>query len=460
MKKPFSPNYRWYIFALCAAMFIISQFWRVSNAVVANDLSRDLGLSPENLGLLGGAFFYSFCLAQLPMGPLLDRFGARVVMSTLACIGAASAIVFALSSSGTMAIMARAGIGVGMAAGLMGSYKIFTTWFPPHKFATMSGIMISLGNVGAIGATTPLALLSETLGWRGAFLCMAIITLLLAVIIYVVVRDHPHRQAGTPPDAPPSMSDIFAGLRTVFGSSRFWRLAPLAFASYGAMITVLALWGGPYLMHTYGLSKTTASGILLAIPIGAICGAPLWGRWSDKLGRRKFLIMSVQAVMLLVFSSLALGLKLPGWGLLLQYWLLGFTATASTLLYAQVKETFPLFIAGTALTALNFFLMLGGAVFQHLMGIIMGNWTPSITGYLPVVAYQWGFGVSAALLALALIVYTTSDDTTPEADSLAYTYQNNPGSTDRHADDGIQSRPLSKQQDGKGKDKERGCCRY
>lgn len=415
MEKLFSPHYRWFIFALCAAIFIISQFWRVSNAVVANDLSHDLGLSPESLGLLGGAFFYSFCLVQLPMGFLLDRFGARVVMSSLACIGAASAIIFALSSSGNAAILARAGIGVGMAAALMGSYKIFTTWFSPHEFATLSGIMIALGNMGSIGATAPLALLSEILGWRGAFLCMAAITLVLAVTIYLVVRDHPHRQASTLLQTPPSRGDVFSGLRTVLGSRRFWGLAPLAFASYGIMITVLGLWGGPYLMHVCGLSKTNASVILLATPVGAVCGAPLWGRLSDILRRRKFLILVVQGVSLLVFSSLAMNLPLPRWGLLLQYWLFGFAGVSSTLLYVQVKETFPLSIAGTALTALNFFLMLGGAVFQHMMGIIMGHWTPSITGALPVVAYQWGFGVSAALLALALIVYIGSHDTAPES---------------------------------------------
>ncbi len=417
MEKPFSSHYRWCIFALCATIFILSQFWRVSNAVVANELSHDLGLSPENLGLLGGAFFYSFCLAQLPMGPLLDRFGSRVVMSSLACIGAVSAIVFALSSSSTMAILARAGIGIGMAAALMGSYKIFTTWFSPHEFATLSGIMISLGNMGAIFATTPLALLSETFGWRGAFLCMAGITLLLAVAIYLVVRNHPPQQAGALPHASPSMRNIFSGLHTVFSSSRFWCLAPLSFASYGALITLMGLWGGPYLMHIYGLSKTTASFILLATPVGAICGAPLWGRLSDKLRRRKFLILLVQGVSLLVFFSLAMDLQLPYWGLLVQFWLIGFTGVSSTLLYVQVKETFPLSIAGTALTALNFFLMLGGAVFQHMMGIIMGHWTPSITGVLPTAAYQWGFGISAALLALALIVYINSHDTTPESAS-------------------------------------------
>lgn len=415
MEKPFSSRYRWYIFALCAAIFIISQFWRVSNAVVANDLSHDLGLSPESLGLLGGAFFYSFCLVQLPMGFLLDRFGARAVMSTLACIGAASAVIFAFSSSAAMAILARAGIGIGMAAALMGSYKIFTTWFSPHEFATLSGIMIALGNMGAMGATAPLALLSEILGWRGAFLCMAVITLLLAAAIYLVVRDHPHRPAASRLHAPLSTSDIFSGLLTVLGDSRFWRLAPLSFASYGVMITILGLWGGPYLMHVCGLSKTSASVILLATPVGAICGAPLWGRLSDILRRRKFLILFVQGVSLLLLSSLVMDLQLPRWGLLVQYWLFGFAGVSSTLLYVQVKETFPLSIAGTALTGLNFFLMLGGAVFQHMMGIIMGQWTPSATGALPLVAYQWGFGVSAAVLALALIVYIGSHDTTPES---------------------------------------------
>ncbi len=415
MEKPFSSSYRWYIFALCAAIFIISQFWRVSNAVVANDLSHDLGLSPESLGLLGGAFFYSFCLVQLPMGFLLDRFGARVVMSTLACIGAASAVIFALAGSASTAILARAGIGIGMAAALMGSYKIFTTWFSPHEFATLSGIMIALGNMGAMGATAPLALLSEILGWRGAFLCMAAITLVLAVTIYLVVRDHPHRQTAGRLQTPLSMSNIFSGLLTVLGDGRFWRLAPLSFASYGVMITILGLWGGPYLMHVCGLSKTNASVILLATPVGAICGAPLWGRLSDILRRRKYLILFVQGVSLLLLSSLVLDLQLPRWGLLVQFWLFGFSGVSSTLLYVQVKETFPLSIAGTALTGLNFFLMLGGAVFQHMMGIIMGHWTPSTTGALPLVAYQWGFGVSAAVLALSLIVYIGSHDTTPES---------------------------------------------
>ena len=312
-----------------------------------------------------------------------------------------------------MTVLARAGIGVGMAAVLMGSYKIFTAWFSSHEFATLSGLMLAIGNMGAIGATTPLAWLSESLGWRGACGSMAAVTLLVAGGVYLVARDHPPHRSGTPPHQVPSMAAVWQGMGTVFHEGNFWRMVPLGFATNGALMTAQGLWGGPYLVHSYGMSKTTASSVLLAIPVGLVCGAPLWGRWSDAVVRRKPVILGGQVAMLLVFSSLALHLPLPRWGLVLQCWLLGFTASAAYVLYAQVKETFPLAIAGTALTSLNFFNMLGAAMFQQMTGIIMGRWQPSVAGVLPVAAYQWCFGVSAGLLALGLAVYLASSDTHP-----------------------------------------------
>ena len=411
MAAEHSPWYRWYIFAMCCSTYVISGFWRVSNAVIAGDLSRDLSLSSEMLGLLGGAFFYAFGLAQLPMGPLLDRFGPRLVISLLACIGAASAVVFALAGSGAVAILARAGIGLGMAAVLMGSFKILTTWFLPHEFATLSGILVAVGNLGGVGATIPLAWLSEALGWRGACGLMAAVTLLLAAGIYLIARDRPPQQSGMQEHIPPSLADMREGLRTVFSNGPFWRIAPLGFASYGTLITAQGLWGGPFLVHTYGMTKVAAGSILLATPIGVVCGAPFWGYCSDTLGRRKPLSLVVHCAMLIVFSSLTLHLPLPRWGLMIQFWLLGFTSAAVYVLYAQAKESFPLSIAGTALTGLNFFVILGAAVFQQMTGIIMGYWQPSGNGALPLEAYRWGFGISAGLLALALVLYAFCVDT-------------------------------------------------
>ena len=407
------PHSRLSVFALCAILFILSQFWRVSSAVIAGDLSRDLGLSPGSLGLLGGAFFYSFCLAQLPMGPLLDRYGPRVIMSALACIGAASAILFAFSQDPSTAILARAGIGVGMAAALMGSYKLFTILFPPHDFATVAGILISVGQLGCIGATVPLVWLSDALGWRVAFVFMGILTVIPGIVLYFVLR----HEAKVP--NLPVMRDFFIPLRTVLTSGRFWRIAPLGLASYGTLITAQGLWGGPYLMHVYGLSKAAAGSVLLAIPVGVICGSPLWGRFSDCLAKRKSPILFGQVAMLVVYSSLAIDLQLPCGLLVLQFWLLGVCFGSNNILYVHVKETFSLPMAGTALTGLNFFIILGAAVFQHLMGAVINHWPASQSGIFPVVAYQWGFGLGAALLAVALFIYTSSEDTSPLEASLS-----------------------------------------
>ena len=413
MNSAATPNYRWYIFAMCGSTYIISGFWRVSNAVIAGDLARDLAASPEVMGLIGGAFFYSFGVAQLPMGPFLDRFGPRLVISLLVCIGAVSAALFSLAESGTVAVLTRAGIGFGMAAVLMGSLKILTTWFSPHEFATLSGILIAIGNLGGICATSPLAWLSDQIGWRGACISMAAVTVVSAAGMYLVVRNHPPLKEGTQATAPPSMADILAGLRNVFSSGPFWCLAPLGFASYGALITAQGLWGVPFLVHTYGMSKGDASAVILAIPVGVVCGAPLWGRWSDMLGRRKPLVLAGLFAMLLIFSTLVLHLPLPYWGLVLQCWLLGFSSAALYILYTQAKESFSLSIAGTALTALNFFVILGAAVFQQMTGFIMGFWKQSVDGKLPLAAYQWAFGVAALLLALSLALYILCRDTHP-----------------------------------------------
>ena len=70
-----------FIFSILSALFILSQFYRVSNAVIAPNLIQDLSLNAETLGILGGAFFYSFALFQIPMGPMLDRIGPRFVVT-------------------------------------------------------------------------------------------------------------------------------------------------------------------------------------------------------------------------------------------------------------------------------------------------------------------------------------------------------------------------------------------
>lgn len=91
------------VFFVLSVLFIFSMFYRVSSAVIAPNLVKDLGLNAKNLGILGGAYFYIFALLQIPMGPMLDRIGPRIVVSSFTLIGASGAFLFALADSFTAA---------------------------------------------------------------------------------------------------------------------------------------------------------------------------------------------------------------------------------------------------------------------------------------------------------------------------------------------------------------------
>ena len=157
---------RWLVFGLCSSLFMCSQFFRVSGAIIAPQLQRELDLTPEQLGFLGAAFFYAFATAQIPLALYLDRLGARLTMAGLSVVGGLGAVVFAMADTMTGAAMGRLLIGLGMAGNLMGPMKLFTNWFSPREFATMAGLILSLGTLGNMLAATPLALLTDLLGWR------------------------------------------------------------------------------------------------------------------------------------------------------------------------------------------------------------------------------------------------------------------------------------------------------
>lgn len=95
------------IFSTLSVLFIFSMFYRLSNAVIAPDLVKAFNLDAESLGILGGAFFYSFALMQIPMGVLLDRIGPRHVMTIFGLLGALGAFAFAAADTFFLAMIRK-----------------------------------------------------------------------------------------------------------------------------------------------------------------------------------------------------------------------------------------------------------------------------------------------------------------------------------------------------------------
>src|SRR3954469_11263389 len=159
----------WVVFCPFAVGYFFSFFFRNVNAVISKDLAREFALAPSDLGFLTATYLLAFAAFQLPLGVLLDRYGPRRVVATLLCVAAAGALTFALARDFGMLSIGRALIGLGVSGCLMGAIKAFTLWFPLSRLATLNGLYLAAGGIGAISATAPAEAVLGLYGWRALF---------------------------------------------------------------------------------------------------------------------------------------------------------------------------------------------------------------------------------------------------------------------------------------------------
>jgi len=396
------------IFSILSTLYIFSMFHRVSNAVIAPNLIEDLSLDAETLGILGGAYFYSFTLIQIPMGPMLDRIGPRMVISSFAFIGALGAFLFAISHSFYTAFWGRILIGLGMGAILMSSLKIFTLRFSPKQFATLMGTFVSIGSLGSILATSPLAYFTSKIGWRLTFALAGGISIILAYLTFWILGREKEKREGDAhlsASSVPTLS-ISQSLRIVLGTLAFWQGSAVAFFRYGTFIALQGLWLGPYLMNIKGYSPLMAGNILIFMSLGGIVGGPISGLFSDRFCPSRKVValagLGLYAFCLLPLTGIIKTENPYGYGVL--FFFIGFFNTFGLGVYSHVKELFPLTIAGTVMTLINFFNMAGVAIFMPLLGKIIESFQLPDHSYPPE-AYHLSFLICFLSMVASLVFY-------------------------------------------------------
>ena len=402
---------RWPVFVICSGLFLLSMLYRVSNAVIAPNLAQDLSLSPRELGLLGAVFFYLFGIAQLPLGPVLDRFGARRSMIVLNLTAVAGALVFSHSHGLNHGLIGRGLIGLGMSANLMGTNKLFTHWYRPREFATVAGLMISMGGLGSLLSTTPLVLLVQSVGWRGAFLVLAGFNLLFTLALALGVRESP---PGIDPNAdanhPDSAADMWHNFQSLVSSRNFWTIAVPAGLRYGVVMSIQALWAGPFLMVYLGFPEITVGNILLFMSIGYAVGGPVGGYLSDRLlkSRRKVMLPSLAGCTILVLVLAQWPSGGYAWIMAGVFFVFGLLSAWAQVMYVHIKELAHSGMSGTAMTGINFFCFMGAGVFLHGLGTVFES-----RGLGSGDDYYIAFMICFAALAVATVIYTFTRDTHP-----------------------------------------------
>ncbi|MBP9713244.1 MAG: MFS transporter [Sterolibacterium sp.] len=351
---------------LALAAYFLAFFHRVAPAALADDLGAAFHMDAAELGLLAATYFIIYTLMQIPAGILADTLGPRRTLFIGGLVAGIGSLLFGLAADFTAAFSGRALVGLGVSVVFIAMLKIVALWFEARRFATLAGLCTLLGNCGAIAAGAPLAWLMLHTSWRAVFIGAGLLSLLIGTLCLLYIKEPPH-------STPARMGRMdrtaaLSGLQQVLGNRATW---PGFFVNCGmaaSFFSFAGLWAGPYFTQALGMTREQAAAHVSLYFIGYALGALLLGTLSDRLGRRKPLIVGGS---LLHLAGWLVWLYAPpsssGWSQLLCV-AMGFFTASYTLTWACAKEVNPPLLSGMATSVVNVGVFLGPALLQPLTG--------------------------------------------------------------------------------------------
>lgn len=368
-KKGESLATAYFIFFLAASFYLYEFVLQVAPSVMAESMMKTFGVTGQGFGVISAFYFYAYAPSQLPAGVLYDRYGPRKLMTFAIILCALGSAFFASTDSVLTACIGRFLIGIGSAFSFIGVLVLISRWFPPYYFAILAGIAQLMSSVGAMFGEMPLASLIGLVGWRNASFILSAIGFILAGFFWIFIRDYPHQQNQTIPNH--YLKDEWKRLVVVCKRAHTWIIGGYAFAIWTPIAVFAALWGVPYLQEKFQISVLAASGLCSMIWLGIGIGSPLLGWISDRIeSRRTALIISsvlglTATLILLYWPELSYNFTY------LVLFVLGLGAGGQTVSFAVVKENNSPEYVGTASGFNNLSVLIGGAIFQPLVGYFL-----------------------------------------------------------------------------------------
>ncbi|NMB36407.1 MAG: MFS transporter [Firmicutes bacterium] len=389
------------VFGGFCLLFVLALFLRASPAVIAHDLMESFSIPASTLGLMAAVYFWIYGLVQIPVGILADRIGVRHTVFVFGLIGVVGSFLFASALNIHIAFLARILIGLGTAGIWVPALKYLSLAYAPDNFASLSSILSSVGSLGFVLSTYPLAFLVERTNWRMPFFLVAAMLLLFVIFAWFTMdlkfttakRDE-KKDAGDSQKRPA----IYLLLNLKFLYFIVW-----GFFVYGVLFSIQTLWGAAYLQDVFSISREMAGMNLMFTSIGIIAGGPFWGLLSDRFLKARKPVL-VWATMGFLATLLLFLFKTHYWGSLsvsLLYFCFGFLGTVFLIDVTCVKEFFPLTMTGTVIGVLNTVMILSVGFFQSITGYFIDYFGAEST---IAVAYQKVFLLYSICAVLAFFL--------------------------------------------------------
>jgi MFS family permease len=397
------------MWSIPAFLFLIAFSHRVAPGVIAKELMQAFSAGGTLVGLLSAAYFYAYAGLMVPAGVLIDALGVRRVVAAGGAVMGLGTILMGMTTAQELLFAGRLAVGAGASVTFVGALKIAAVWFPASHFATLSAVTATMGVLGGLVATAPLAALVAVAGWRGALIAVGLVTVAGAALCLAVVRDHPGpAQPGARPAA--ALRQVLAGTRQVLRNPRTWPPFLAFFWLYSAASNLM-LWVVPCLRDVYGLATTEAAFQATAISLALMAAGPLTGYLSDRVFRRRklpYTVLTACQAALYLLLVLTLG-RLPLAGVYALLFAMGAAGGAFVLTWPIGREVNPPHLSGVAVAVVNMGGFLGAALTQGPVGAVLdARWAGALAGgarVYPPHAYQAAFSV-CGLFAVASMMAT------------------------------------------------------
>ncbi|MDE3199139.1 MAG: MFS transporter [Acidobacteriota bacterium] len=381
----------WAVWLIAATFYLAAFYVRVSPAVMTGELMRDLRIGATELGYLSAFYYYAYVAMQFPTGVLVDRLGPRRLLTAGAIAAAAGTLLFSLSDSFALACLARAIMGGSTAIGWVITLKLATTWFPRRLFATLTGVSLFIGNMGALFAQVPLRVMVEAFGWRAVGMGTAAFIAAVCFLAWAVVRDSPPGGLAAPVRAVKKQGSF----RGIAPYRNTWLIFVAQGGFVGGILSFTGLWGPTYLRTHYGIEQTAAAAVCSVMIVCWACASPLFGHLSDRMGKRKPLYAWGALVTACGWTALFYVPGLPLAGFIAIAALTSLATGAVILGFAYSKESVPDQYMGTISGVINAGNMLGPMVLQPAIGALLDRTHDFRIAFVPLI----GWIALSALLA-------------------------------------------------------------
>lgn len=404
MKKKQKILLGWFVCFLGALFYCYEYLLRVSPSVMSKQLMSFYHLDAARFGDLQAYYYYIYVPMQLIVGILFDRFGPRRLLSLAVLACGAGIYIFAHTHVFYMAAFGRLLMGFGSAFAFVGVLKLATIWLPPERFAFVSGIAVALGMVGGILGDVALTSLVTVFGWKLTCVLAALFGLLLALLMFVFVRDrNPH--------AVRDMQDIhlhgvklaWPDMVKIVANPQFWINGIIGCLLYLPLSAFAELWAIPFLKEAHHFTASHAADTSSMIFAGWAIGGPIVGWISDFLGQRRILITIGSVGAAVVVASILYVPNLSTFGVFALFFLYGMFASAQVLAFAIAREISPKTLTGTALASTNMIVMLGGFLVPVIGWILDLCWQGTMAGGVQVYSLA-NFQVALSLLPIGLVI--------------------------------------------------------